>query len=171
MTNSEKMTSLSLLGRWDAEDVGESHSPNSFSNTELLSKVSTLGTGTARDTCGWSESKSISNIDIVKTLVKDGIYKASTPKGSCTLFKTLYTNACSSDCAYCINSARNKKVYSYTPHEVANIFHELFAKRMVDGLFLSSAMGRDPETTMDAMIQSVEILRQEFAFRGYVRIS
>jgi predicted DNA-binding helix-hairpin-helix protein len=98
------------------------------------------------------------------------MYKASTPRGTCTLFKTLYTNACGSDCAYCVNSAHNKKVYNYSPHEVADIFHTLLAKRVVDGLFLSSALGRDPEITMDAMIQSVEILRKKYAFRGYVHL-
>jgi len=165
------MTSLYTLGRWDTEDPEEGNPPHNFSNARgLLSKVSTLGDGTARDTCGWSESKHISSTDITNSLIRNGIYRASTPRGTCTLFKTLYTNACRSDCAYCVNSARNKKLYSYTPHEVADIFHTLLVKGMADGLFLSSAMGRDPETTMDAMIQSVEILRREYAFRGYVHL-
>jgi predicted DNA-binding helix-hairpin-helix protein len=171
LTNLKKITSLNALGGWDTEDLGENNLLDSFSNERgLLSKVSTLGNGTARDTCGWSESKQISNIDITKSLIKDGIYRASTPRGTCTLFKTLYTNACKSDCAYCVNSAHNKKVYSYTPHEVADIFHTLWGKRIVDGLFLSSAMGKDPETTMDVMIQSIEILRKKYAFRGYVHL-
>ena len=180
MTSATKLSSLCLLGRWDAENPADkimgwrdrrgNHLEGPSDIQDILSKVSTLGDGTARDTCGWSESRRLSSIDVVKSIAKNGVYKSSTPRGTCTLFKTLYTNACGSDCAYCINSAHNKETYSYTPDEVASIFHTLSTRKLAQGLFLSSAMGRDPETTMDAMIQSVEILRTKYAFRGYVHL-
>ncbi|MFB0503513.1 MAG: helix-hairpin-helix domain-containing protein [Candidatus Bathyarchaeia archaeon] len=180
MTSGTKLNSLCLLGRWDAEDPAGNfmgwrdrrgnHLEGLFDIQDILSKVSTLGDGTARDTCGWSESRQLSSIDVVKSIAKNGLYKSSTPSGTCTLFKTLYTNACGFDCAYCVNSARNTETYSYTPEEVASIFHALSTKKLAQGLFLSSAMGRDPETTMDAMIQSVEILRTKYAFQGYVHL-
>ena len=126
---------------------------------DLYSKVSTLGDGTARDKCGWSESRQPSSIDLVNSALDKNIYKASTPSGTCTLFKTLYTNTCSSDCSYCINSTHNKEVHSYTPDELARIFNKLSTEKIVQGLFLSSAMGKNSEKTMDDMIHSVEILR------------
>jgi predicted DNA-binding helix-hairpin-helix protein len=180
LTSATKLNSLCLLGRWDAEDPAENftrwrerrgnHLEGLCDIQDLLPKISTLGDGTARDTCGWSESRQLLSIDVAKSIVRKEVYRSSTPRGTCTLFKTLFTNACSYDCSYCINSAHKTETYSYTPDEVASIFHTLSTKRLAQGLFLSSAMGRDPETTMDAMIQSVEILRTKYAFRGYVHL-
>lgn len=171
LTNSKKIMSLIELGRWDTEEYLFKNPFTRFhDDLRFLPKVSALGNGTALDTCGWSESSTISSSDIVKSLVNKSIYNTSTPRGGCTLFKTLYTNICSSDCVYCVNSVHNKKKYSYTPHEIAQIFHSLLNKRVVNGFFLSSAMGKDPEITMDAMIQSIEILRNKYAFKGYVHM-
>ena len=43
-------------------------------------------------------------------------------------------------------------------------------EKIVQGLFLSSAMGKNSEKTMDDMIHSVEILRSKYAFKGYIHL-
>jgi len=178
MTSSEKMNALCQLGRWDAIDTEEQdatqgrqlkHSGN-IAAQELLTKMWTLGEGTERDRCGPSNSPRQVLSNTLGSLANSEIFQAATPRGSCALLKTLYTNVCNSDCAYCINSTHTREAYSYTPEELAKVFHNLNLRNLVQGLFLSSGMGSDPETTMEEMMQSVEILREKYRFRGYVHL-
>jgi len=179
MTNSKKLATLCQLGRWDAADL-DVQGPNGLDakkgsksenheredSRELLAKIQTLGEGTERDNCGWSNSRQ----NLIGSIAMSGIFRAATPRGSCTLLKTLYTNTCNSDCAYCINSVRSRETYSYTPEELARVFHQLHLHKLVQGLFLSSAMGTDQEATMEGMIQAVEILRTRYAYKGYIHL-
>jgi len=181
MTNTEKLNALCQLGRWDAMDESENQgqigsnskkggrlgSPEGKGSQGLLTKIWTLGEGTERDNCGWANS---SRKDLIESIARSGIYRAATPRGTCVLLKTLYTNACSSDCAYCINSSHTRETYSYTPDELARVFHQLYMRNIVQGLFLSSAMGRDPRTTMGEMINAIEILRTKYSYKGYVHL-
>ncbi|MBO3803640.1 MAG: radical SAM protein [Candidatus Brockarchaeota archaeon] len=178
MTDSRKLAALCRLGRWDAADSeaqrttgfgfqkGSDSERNGGAKELELEKVWTLGEGTERDNCGWSNSGQ----NLFESIAASGAFRAATPRGSCTLLKTLYTNACNSDCAYCINSNRSRETYSYTPEELARVFNQLHQRKMVQGLFLSSAMGADQESTMDEMIQAVEILRARYAYKGYVHL-
>jgi len=180
MTNSGKLDTLCQLGKWDAVDLdhqgpiglnankgsGFEH-PEKKDSQGLLTMIWTLGEGTERDNCGWSNSP---RQDLIESIAKSGLFRAATPRGTCVLIKTLYTNACNSDCAYYINSTHTREVYSYTPEELARIFNQLYLRNLVQGLFLSSAMGRDPEMTMEGMINAVEILRNKYAYKGYVHL-
>jgi predicted DNA-binding helix-hairpin-helix protein len=175
MTSSEKLNALLLLGRWDAidsEQVEINHDMRLMSNNkrELTNKMWTLGEGTERDRCGPTDSSKRVLGQAVKLMANSEIFHAAMPRGSCALLKTLYTNVCNSDCAYCINSAHSREEYSYTPEELARVFHQLYLRNRVQGLFLSSGMGRDPEATMEEMLQSIEILRWKHGFRGYVHM-
>jgi len=137
---------------------------------ELLDKVLRLGEDTYHDTCGWSSSNQAQAGDLVLKAMGSSICRTATPRGSCTLFKTLYTNVCSFDCNYCINSVRSRETYSYKPEELAKLFHTLYSRNLVQGLFLSSGIGRDPDATMEEMILTVEILRSRYGFDGYVHL-
>lgn len=183
MTSSEKLNALLLLGRWDAVDAEEqgmtggdtfqgryTRKSENLAKRELMNKLWTLGEGTERDRCGPTNSPRQVLGQTVEHLANSEIFHAAMPRGSCALLKTLFTNVCNSDCAYCINSAHTREEYSYTPEELAGVFHQLYLRNLVQGLFLSSGMGREPETTMEEMIQSVEILRWKYGFRGYVHL-
>lgn len=99
------------------------------------------------------------------------IYKASSPRGSCKLFKTLLTNKCKMDCKYCINSkcSTRRQPHKYEKGELARTFHFFYKKRLVDALFLSSSI-EEPETNMEEMIEEVKTLREDFRFRGYIHL-
>lgn len=176
LTSFDKLRTLSVLGRWDSSGPAERGPPKSdprskFTNTRgLLEKLSTLDEGTYYDACGWSGHSRARADELLLQFLSSNIYHISTPRGSCALLKTLYTNICSFDCKYCINSVRNRMTYSYTPEELAKLFHLLCSKGLVQGLFLSSGVGRDPDTTMEGMIQKVETLRVRYGFHGYVHL-
>ncbi len=99
------------------------------------------------------------------------IYKATTPRGNCNLFKTLLTNHCKMDCRYCMNSkcSSRRQPASYKPAELAQVFHLFWRKGLVQGLFLSSSI-EDPVKNMEEMLEAVAILRHRYFFGGYVHL-
>jgi predicted DNA-binding helix-hairpin-helix protein len=99
------------------------------------------------------------------------LYQAKTPRGKCTLFKTLMANSCKMDCRYCVNSkcSRGQEAYSYTPEELAHVFMLLYRRRAVEGLFLSSAIV-DPINSMEGILEAAQILRAKKGYRGYMHL-
>lgn len=100
------------------------------------------------------------------------LYKAALPQGgSVCLFKVLQTNACMNDCAYCSNQVgRDCPKFTFQPEELAKTFLELHRKRIARGLFLSSAITGNPSQTMERMINTVEILRHRYEYKGYIHL-
>jgi predicted DNA-binding helix-hairpin-helix protein len=80
------------------------------------------------------------------------------------------TNACSFDCSYCFNRCNSRRIYSYTPEELARVFNQLYSSGQVDGLFLSSGSGADADATMRQMIDAVKLVRGPYRFKGYVHL-
>ncbi|MDH7600192.1 MAG: radical SAM protein [Sedimentisphaerales bacterium] len=100
------------------------------------------------------------------------IYPAVLPGGrKVMLLKVLQTNACANDCTYCpFNSNRHIPRCSLRPEELAKTFMDLLKADRVSGLFLSSGVQGGPDRTMDRMLQTVEILRRRFGFKGYIHL-
>lgn len=100
------------------------------------------------------------------------IYPAVLPDGKeIRLFKVLLSNNCSNNCNYCANRLeRDFTRISFRPLELARIFMSLKEKRLAEGLFLSSAVEYDPKKTMEEMIKTVEILRNNYKFNGYIHL-
>ncbi len=100
------------------------------------------------------------------------IYNAALPGGGCIpLLKVLLTNFCINDCAYCVNQiGRDIPRCSYQADELARLFMEMHARKLVQGLFLSSGIGTEPSRTMENMIKVVEILRYRYKFAGYIHL-
>jgi predicted DNA-binding helix-hairpin-helix protein len=100
------------------------------------------------------------------------IYPVTLPNGGkTTLFKTLISNVCGNDCAYCPLRADTKvQRCSLSPEETADIFLDYYNRRKVAGLFLSSAVCRSPDATMDALNTTAKILRKKHNFKGYIHL-
>lgn len=100
------------------------------------------------------------------------IYPAVLPDGRrVLLLKTLMTNACQNNCLYCVNrSGRDFPRSGFRPEELARLFMHLYDRKLVKGLFLSSAVFERPDVTMERMIEAVEILRFKYQFTGYVHL-
>lgn len=90
--------------------------------------------------------------------------------GRCiSLLKILLTNSCIYDCKYCINRCTNSvKRATFTPREIADLTINFYKRNYIEGLFLSSAVIKSPDYTMEMLIQSVSILRNEYNFNGYI---
>lgn len=100
------------------------------------------------------------------------IYPVTLPNGGkTTLFKTLISNVCGNDCAYCPLRADTKVPRcSLAPEETAKIFLDYYHRRKVAGLFLSSGVCRSPDATMDSLNTTAKILRQKHKFKGYIHL-
>lgn len=134
----------------------------------LSKKLEILGESAKFDRCNHI------NANVENFLVNQlpGIYNASTRDG-CTvpLFKVLMTNKCSNDCAYCVN--HNKHSFNrveFSPEDVTSIFLEYYQNRLVEGLFLSSGIPRDPEYSMENMVEVAHKLRMEHGYQGYIHL-
>lgn len=90
--------------------------------------------------------------------------------GRCiSLLKILFSNCCIYDCKYCINRCTNSvKRATFTPKEVADLTINFYKRNYIEGLFLSSAIIKSPDHTMEMLIQTISILRNKYNFNGYI---
>ena len=99
-----------------------------------------------------------------------GICHAFTPDGRCvSLLKVLYSNVCSYDCSYCVNRRSNDRPRAtFTPRELAELTIGFYRRNYIEGLFLSSAVLKNPDYTTERMIETLRIVRQDYGFAGYI---
>lgn len=99
-----------------------------------------------------------------------GICHAFSADGRCvSLLKVLMTNVCAYDCAYCVNRSSNDVPRAvFTPGELAELTIQFYRRNYIEGLFLSSAVLVNPDYTTERMIQTLELLRGHYRFRGYI---
>jgi len=103
--------------------------------------------------------------------LRESIYHAKVPGGTMPLLKTLLTNACIKNCAYCpIAAYCDHRVVSFKPDEMARLFMAMHKAGLVNGLFLSSGVVRDPDTTQELLNDTAKILRTRYGFRGYIHL-
>jgi len=101
-----------------------------------------------------------------------GICHSWSDDGRCiSLLKILFTNYCIYDCAYCVNRVSNDRSRaSFTPEEVADLTINFYRRNYIEGLFLSSAVMKSPDHTMELLLKTVKILRDEYKFNGYIHL-
>ncbi len=101
-----------------------------------------------------------------------GICHSFTNDGRCiSLLKILLTNNCVYDCLYCVNRRSNDVMRtSITPRELCELVVGFYRRNYIEGLFLSSAVDKSPNHTMRLLTQAIEMLRTEYAFRGYIHL-
>ncbi len=99
-----------------------------------------------------------------------GLCHSFTPDGRCvTLLKVLLSNACTYDCAYCVNRRQAScKRATFAPRELAELTVSFYKRNYIEGLFLSSGVLGTPDATTERMIECLRILRNELQFNGYV---
>ncbi len=101
-----------------------------------------------------------------------GICHAYAPDGRCiSLLKILLTNYCQYDCLYCVNRiSSNVQRARFTIDEVVQLTLDFYKRNYIEGLFLSSGIMRNPDYTMEQVVEVARRLREEHDFRGYIHL-
>jgi predicted DNA-binding helix-hairpin-helix protein len=87
------------------------------------------------------------------------------------LLKILLTNHCVHDCAYCpLRRAADLERARLTVREVVRITLDYHRRGLIEGLFLSAAVDRSADATMEQLVAVARSLRQEHHFLGYVHL-
>ena len=130
----------------------------------LYQKISVLGPSAQYDTCGPKDFGLTTDIP--------GVYHAKVGGNHvCRLFKVLQSNVCKNNCSYCaFRKDRDCNRVSATAEEMARAFDSAYSRRLVEGLFLSSGIVKDADTTMSKMIDTAFLLRRNYAYKGYLHL-
>ncbi|MEP7198852.1 MAG: hypothetical protein ABI874_03440, partial [Chloroflexota bacterium] len=87
------------------------------------------------------------------------------------VLKTLLSSYCARNCFYCPwRRGRDLPRVQFAPEELASAFMQMHAKRLVEGLFLSSGIHGRAAWTMDRLIAVGELLRAKHQFTGYIHL-
>lgn len=131
-----------------------------------LEKMKILTDSAQYDLCDYVSHNKSSQVNL------PGIYEAIGHNGcKIPLFKTLLTNECKNDCKYCINqSKRDFTRLELSPEELARAFLGYYNRGLVNGLFLSSGISGDVDSTMEKQIETVHLLRNKYGYDDYIHL-
>lgn len=131
---------------------------------EIKEKVALLAEGGKYDVCSCSCSQS--------TRTPSPVHRSFTPDGRyVSLFRVLMTNRCSGDCSYCPNSCERRiQRAELSKDEYVKVFLHFYKARFVNGLFLSSGILKDPDSTTEKMVEIAEHLRYKEGYRDYIHL-
>ncbi len=138
---------------------------------ELMDKLRILADSAKYDVaCTSSGADRAGQAGCIGSAHAPGICHTFSADGRCvSLLKVLMTNICTYDCAYCVNRRSNDLPRAaFTPEELAGLTIQFYRRNYIEGLFLSSAVIRDPDHTTEQMIKTLELLRGPYRFRGYI---
>ncbi|WP_241781658.1 putative DNA modification/repair radical SAM protein [Paenibacillus sp. DMB5] len=140
---------------------------------DMMEKLEILTESAKYDVaCTSSGSQRSGQAGSLGNAVSFGICHSFAADGRCiSLLKVLMTNGCIYDCAYCINRKSNPvRRAAFTPQEIADITMQFYRRNYIEGLFLSSGIMRSPDYTTEQLIAALELLRNEYHFRGYIHV-
>ncbi len=87
------------------------------------------------------------------------------------LFKVLFTNYCEKNCLYCANRRdRDVRRFSFTPESLSKTFYELYRRKNAEGIFISSGIHHNSLNTMEKILDTAEILRKKYEYKGYMHL-
>lgn len=101
-----------------------------------------------------------------------GVCHSFAADGRCiSLLKILMTNHCIYDCKYCKNRVSNDlQRATFSPDEICTLTMEFYKRNYIEGLFLSSGVIKNPDYTMEKMVETLRKLRTEYRFNGYIHV-
>lgn len=138
----------------------------------LFDKLGVLADAAKYDVSCSSSGGSRNNKNGVGNSHTAGICHTWSDDGRCvSLLKILLSNECIYDCVYCVNRVSNDVPRaSFTADEVIELTMNFYRRNYIEGLFLSSAVLKNPSYTMELMLDIVKRLRNEHGFYGYIHI-
>ena len=98
------------------------------------------------------------------------IFESAARSCKVPLLKTLMSSRCTNDCKFCpFRAERRTRRESWTPEQLAKVTMHVWRQRRIRGLFLSSAVERDPDAAVERELEAVRLLRAR-GFTDYVHI-
>lgn len=140
---------------------------------QLLEKLHILADSAKYDvSCSSSGSNRSNKKGQVGNAAMAGICHSWAEDGRCiSLLKVLFSNCCIYDCKYCVNRITNDiRRASFTPDELCELTIEFYRRNYIEGLFVSSAVIKSPDYTMELIITALKKLRYEYKFNGYIHV-
>ena len=136
---------------------------------EIQEKVKVLGQAAALDCEG---PPALTREERKKQAIEHSLAHVVHPqRGTIPIMRTMQTSACERNCFYCpFQAGRNYRRVSFEPQELASAFDQMQRKKLVEGLFLSSGIIGGGAKTMDKMLDTVEILRRDYEYGGYIHL-
>jgi len=100
------------------------------------------------------------------------IYPVSVPRGGRSIImKSLLSNACQNNCRYCpLRLGQDIPRYTLEPEEMARLFMDYQRYQKLHGLFLTSGVNRNPDATMQQIVDTARLLRKRYAYRGFLHL-
>lgn len=100
------------------------------------------------------------------------IHMAALPGGRrVPLLKSLLTSACERNCYYCpFRAGRDTRRVTFKPDEMAQMVVQLTRAKVIEGAFISSGIAGGGIRTQDRLIDTAEILRHKYQYRGYLHL-
>lgn len=122
--------------------------------------------------CSYSGSNRKNTNNGLGNAESSGICHSFAADGRCiSLLKILLTNYCIYNCKYCINaSSKDVPRAAFTPEEVVELTINFYKRNYIEGLFLSSAIFKNPNYTMELLLSVVKKLRIDKNFNGYIHL-
>lgn len=142
-------------------------------NLNVNEKLQILSSAAKYDvSCSSSGSKRKNRNNGLGYASSSGICHSYTADGRCvSLLKILLTNSCIYNCKYCINAATKDVPRAiFTPDEIISLTMNFYRRNYIEGLFLSSAIFKSPNYTMELLLTIVKRLRLEENFNGYIHL-
>lgn len=136
-------------------------------------KLAILSEGAKYDvSCSSSGSRRQNKFGGIGNASFGGICHSFTPDGRCvSLLKILMSNDCIYNCAYCINRCTiNTPRATAEPEEICELVMDFYKRNYIEGLFLSSAVVKSPDYTMERLFETVRLLRTKYLFNGYIHL-
>ncbi len=142
---------------------------------DALQKLARMGDATLYEPAGDSpqaEKLALENRPIPDPELLPCITHVATPHGPKPVMKSMMTTACEKNCYYCPFRAGRDQMrrYTLTPDEMAGAFDTLQRAGVADGIFLSSGIVKNGVIAQDRILDTIEIIRRKYAYRGYIHL-
>ena len=140
---------------------------------ELEKKLEILSDAAKYDvSCSSSGSSDRGGKSSLGNTKASGICHSWSDDGRCiSLLKILFSNHCIYDCQYCANRASvDRERASFSPQEVARLTIDFYKRNYIEGLFLSSAVTKSPDWTMEQLLETASLLRNKYNYQGYLHL-
>src|SRR6266566_5726024 len=139
---------------------------------DTLTKLAQLGNTTNFEPSGDQPQGEHKRVPYQSRSLDECITNVVTPTGKKLILKTMMTTACERNCFYCPFRAGRSKTQrmTFSPGEMAGAFDTLQRAGQVQGMFLSSGIIKGGVTTQDKIIDTVEIIRSRYDYKGYIHL-